>query len=324
MSIGSQSESSGANCVQKFSIISFLIRLSEDCSDRIPNKPEVHLPFFRRSEVYDLFVNEHNTLYPSNPAPKSTYFLRVWRTFLDHIKVRRTHGFTVCDECDQLRRALQNAITKSLPTKDIILRKNKHLDFINRERMMYTLRRDRARLDPSSFLSIIIDGADQSAFGLPHFTTSVKTARGHSLKVKLVGLLHHAVPNNLHLFTMTDDHATGANHIVETVHRFINSQSVKGPLPRTFNVQLDNCSRENKNHFLMAYLESLVALKVFDVVEVGFLPRGHTHDDIDQAFSSTSSRLRVNDAVTLDELHYQLSQTFERSTKVSHMKRVIN
>lgn len=313
-----------SSSVQKLSIISFLTRLSEDCADKIPNKPEVHLPFFRREDVYKQFKREHGQLYDARPVPTQPYFLKTWRSLLDHIKVRRAHGFTVCDECEQLRKAHHDAIVKSLPTKHILEQKARHDAFISRERMAYTVKRDRARLEPSSYLSIIIDGADQSAFGLPHFVTSVKSARGHSLKVKLIGLLHHAIPNNLTLFTMTEDHETGANHIVETVHRFINLYSSRGPLPRTLYVQLDNCSRENKNHYLMAYLESLVALRVFDVVEAGFLPVGHTHDDIDQAFSATSSRLRANDAVTISDLHEQLSQTRGGRTKVTHMKRVAN
>ena len=67
-----------------------------------------------------------------------------------------------------------------------------------------------------------------------------------------------------------------------------------------------------------------MALGVFDDVEVSFLPKGHTHEDIDQSFSRTSSRLRTHDAVTLDDLHHQLSQTHGGTTKVSHMKRVVN
>ncbi len=309
---------------QKTAIISFLMRLSEDCSDRMPNRPEVHLPFFRRCDVYELFTKEHSSLYPGRTVPSVPYFMRIWRQCTDHIKVRHNHGFTVFNECEQLRRALNDAVVKSLPTSQIMAQKSKHNEYVRAERLSYALRRDRARLNPSEKLSIIVDGADQSAFGLPHFVSSVKSVRGHSLKVKLVGLLHHQTPNNLHLFTMTEEHETGSNHIVETIHRFINTQQALASLPREFYVQLDNCSRENKNHYLMAYLESLVAWDVFDVVEASFLPVGHTHEDIDQIFSVTSSRLRVNDAVTLSDLHFQLSQTLGGRTRVTEMKRVLN
>ncbi len=40
---------------QKDAIISFLCRLAEDCSDKMPDVDELHLPFFRKHEVYRLF-----------------------------------------------------------------------------------------------------------------------------------------------------------------------------------------------------------------------------------------------------------------------------
>ena len=59
-----------------------------------------------------------------------------------------------------------------------------------------------AKLEPNRYLSIIVDGADQSAYGLPHFCTLTKDQRGHAMKVKLVGILEDAVVNKLVLFTL--------------------------------------------------------------------------------------------------------------------------
>ena len=67
------------------------------------------------------------------------------------------------------------------------------------------------------------------------------------MKVKLVGLLEHRIQNRLNLLTMTEEHSTGANHVVEAIHRFLNKKRLEGPLPKKFFIQLDNCSRENKN-----------------------------------------------------------------------------
>ena len=108
---------------------------------------------------------------------------------------------------------------------------------------------DRALHDPGNHLSLIIDGADQSAFGLPHFVTTVKTTKGHGLKIKLVGIIQHGTPKKLHLYTMSEEHETGANHAVESLHRCLNSPDFEEKLPRTMYIQLDNCTRENKNHF---------------------------------------------------------------------------
>ena len=86
------------------------------------------------------------------------------------------------------------------------------------ERMEYQKKRDRTRLDPSTYFYVIVDGADQSAYGLTHLTTKTKGTKGEIMKVHLIGALGHNVENILHLFTMTQEHETGSNHIVETLN----------------------------------------------------------------------------------------------------------
>ena len=308
----------------KDSIVSFLIRLSEDCSDKMPDKDELHLPFNQKKDVYEVFLNEFKVLYPDITPPQKPYFSRIWKLHCNNIKVRKSSRFTICETCDKLKRALHEAVKRKELTVDIKRQINDHRDFVKYERMAYYLKRDRARQQPDLFCSCIVDGADQSAHGLPHFTTSTKNQRGISMKVKLIGLLEHNIPNILNLFTMTEEHQTGANHVIEAVHRFINLRRLKGPLPPTLFVQVDNCSRENKNRYLMSYFEFLVRQGVFSTVEVGFLPVGHTHEDIDQAFSKTSERLKLNNAITLDDLHEQLSFCYGEEAKVQQLRRLVN
>ena len=78
-----------------------------------------------------------------------------------------------------------------------------HLEMVRWERIEYKKHRDMAILHPEQYLSIIVDGADQSAFRLPRFAANTKGERGHSFKVRLIGVILHAVPNRLHLYTMT-------------------------------------------------------------------------------------------------------------------------
>ncbi len=308
---------------QKDSIISFLLRLSEDCSERMPDKNEYHLPFFQKREVYSHFLSEFKRLYKSEP-PSPHYFLTVWKSNCRHIKVRRSSRFTVCDTCEQLRATLRETVLKGGDTSALKARTREHLKMVSDERMEYQMKRDRTRLEPSSYCSVIVDGADQSSYGLPHFTTKTKSTKGESLKVHLIGALEHNVENILHLFTMTQEHQTGSNHIVETVHRFINDRRKRGPLPPNLFIQVDICTRENKNQYFMAYMEYLVASSVFQSVEVGFLPIGHTHEDIDQSFSQTSGQLSRTNAITLSDLHSVVSVVNHGRTRVSHMKRIAN
>ena len=57
---------------------------------------------------------------------------------------------------------------------------------------------------------------------------------------------------------------------------------------------------------------------------MGFLPVGHTHEDIDQTFSKTSERLRTRDTVTISDLHSELSLAYNKNTKVSHIEKIAN
>ena len=309
---------------KKEAIVSFLYRLAADCGDLMPDKDEVHLPFHQRKELYPIFSDEFKMLYPSIDPPSRQYFRRVWKNNCARFKVMRAQRFSTCEECDRIRTAIKQTIVQGKSTDTLKAQRKLHLDFIFRERMEYQTKKDRARLHSSDFCSIIVDGADQSAYGLPHFTTKPKSQRGHSMKVKLIGLLEHRVLNRLTLFTMTEEHSTGANHVVEVIHRFLNKKREDGSLPPKLFVQLDNCSRENKNRYLLSYFEMLIALGVFDSIEVGFLPVGHTHEDVDQAFSQTSSRLRVHNAITLTDLHRELKETNKRNVDVEHMREVGN
>ncbi len=151
-----------------------------------------------------------------------------------------------------------------------------------------------------------------------------KDDRGHSLKVRLIGLLEHNQKNQLSLFTLTEEYPTGANHVIETVHRFLSERVNQSTLPRTFYIQVDNCTKENKNRFLFSYIECLIRWRLFDEVVVSFLPVGHTHEDIDQTFSRTSDRLRCNDAITLNDLHAELRTVYNDKTSVVSMNNVIN
>lgn len=65
-------------------------------------------------------------------------------------------------------------------------------------------------------------------------------------------------------------------------------------------VQLDGAS-QNKSQALFHYLGFLVHAGVFDVVRIGFLVSGHTHDIIDQFLSVISAYLRRNDVWSAQE-----------------------
>ncbi|CAG0892218.1 unnamed protein product [Darwinula stevensoni] len=71
--------------------------------------------------------------------------------------------------------------------------------------------------------------------------------------------------------------------------------------PKLF-LQMDNSTRENKNKYLCALAHLLVEEGIFEEVVFNFHPVGHTHEDIDQLFSSVNHYLRVRDTCTVNDL----------------------
>lgn len=71
---------------------------------------------------------------------------------------------------------------------------------------------------------------------------------------------------------MREEHETGATHISETMRRVLTSEMERSLIPKHIFVQMDICTRENKNRFVFAYLERLVARGKATEIVVSFLP----------------------------------------------------
>ncbi|ELR23725.1 uncharacterized protein ACA1_073720 [Acanthamoeba castellanii str. Neff] len=56
----------------------------------------------------------------------------------------------------------------------------------------------------------------------------------------------------------------------------------------------DNCAAENKNVFMLAFLSLLVSLDMFQEVYLSFLLVGHTHEDINQLFSTAQTKFHTS------------------------------
>lgn len=57
----------------------------------------------------------------------------------------------------------------------------------------------------------------------------------------------------------------------------------------------------------MANMESFINWGVFNEKEVGFMPIGPTNADVNHLFSTTSSLLCTNDAITVSYMHSERS-----------------
>ncbi len=80
------------------------------------------------------------------------------------------------------------------------------------------------------------------------------------MKVRLIGVLEHGAQKHLSLYTMTEEFEQGANHIIEALHRTLQTRSEVSDLPGTLFIQMDNCSRENKNIYFLGTPKALSVL----------------------------------------------------------------
>lgn len=56
------------------SVVTFLHRMSIDVADRMPDNNELHLPFFSKGDVYEIYVRDFKLLYPQLNAASLCYF----------------------------------------------------------------------------------------------------------------------------------------------------------------------------------------------------------------------------------------------------------
>lgn len=162
---------------QRNAIITCLECAAESSGDKIPDTGEKHLPYFRKRGVYNFFKEEYKYLNPTTVQCSSkSYYYRTWKWYCKNIKVRRLGRFAKCTICEMLPSSISEALGRRDYNTVSILRqkKLKHNEAISKKRREYTKKGDQARLQPNQFLSIIVDGAYQSAFGLPHFMIKTK------------------------------------------------------------------------------------------------------------------------------------------------------
>ena len=88
----------------------------------------------------------------------------------------------------------------------------------------------------------------------------------------------------------------GSNVTIDTLHRVLDDiYATDEDLPDILFLQLDNTTRQCKAQYVMAWCAYLVHMGTFKEVYISFLPKGHTHEDIDQFFSRIAAYLAKHD-----------------------------
>ena len=174
------------------------------------------------------------------------------------------------------------------------------VSFVQGERDSYYRRISAAERHPNSYVSVIIDGSDNSQYHLPYFVHRDSDSNSAwKIGLHLFGAIVHGVGPQL--FPVYDTCPLGTNATIDVLHHVLVAEYARrgGSLPPVLYLQLDNTVRQCKSRFVMAWLGLLVHWRVFQDVFVSFLPKGHTHEDIDQLFSQLAMWFRKHDAASI-------------------------
>jgi hypothetical protein len=257
-----------------------------------------------------------------------TFFRKIWQ--YDEVAkkniIRKWIPFSKCDTCTLLKEQICNTRDQKERRRLQALHQD-HVTEMTKEREMYWVTREGAYRWPHLYMSIIIDGADQSDHELPHFATRTKSSdEAYKAKVHLMGAIAHH--RDTYLYTCPGHVKQGHNVTIQTLWEVITDVKKKeGKLPKNLYLQLDNTTKQNKGKSLAAFCEFLVETGVIHRVYIRYLPVGHTHEDIDQVFSRTTIRLRKHHAFSRPHLAYQLRHGFTKYGKaplVAHWDAVAN
>ena len=148
--------------------------------------------------------------------------------------------------------------------------------------------------------------------GLPQFTTKTHGEDGTNKRIDYHFTVTMVHGQKTHCYVTPENTYSDPNLMIECLHRtFTDVESRQGKLPDVLYLQFDNCWRENKNCVMLNWCASLMERGLFPGgIEIGFLPKGHTHNECDQCASRLSVGLRHRDVKCRTQLNKLLDECY--------------
>ncbi|XP_066302145.1 uncharacterized protein [Branchiostoma lanceolatum] len=302
----------------------WLETMAAKIGDKMPDSTTVHLPHcLTMEDVFNLYKEDHEARVPA-PLGRSQFF-KMWRKELPDIKIPKpSDNFAKCTTCQQLKANIQKARSKNR-AEELKLARKEHLLKQKNERAKYYKHIRKAQDQPQKYISIILDGMDQKKTAIPHYAEKTKDDGQHQLGTHVTGAIAHSL-NKAYAAIDLQNISHDANLTVTVLMKILQDVATAngGHLPpvHVLYLQLDNCYRENKNCYVLAFCCELVPQKIVRKVKLSFLVVGHTHEDVDQFFSRISTTLKRSEATTLPELIETIEKSYTPAPEAFQLKHV--
>lgn len=277
----------------------FLQYVKKQIANKVPNKTQFTLPAtFRKLDVYSLYKKDFEVRKCTGNCLSEGTFVSIWTKKVPELTIPKQDRFSRCADCSYFQMKLADIKLCDQDRVYLRLCKGEHDRLWIQERHKYYARREKSKRNQENYLCIMIDGMESSDAILPHYVPFVKNVSCHALaEMRIVGL-QDSLDNNL-CYVHTEDLAKDSNLTITVILEYL---KIHEELPPTLYLQLDNCSRENKNQYVFGFAGWLVQHDVFEQVKISFLMVGHTHDHIDQFFSVLQKYLNLKGAKTVEHL----------------------
>lgn len=313
---GNVGNQNAAKTAMQENLHNWLSQFFEEFGDQMPNSEGIHMPSYcSKNRLYLSYKDdaEFKKLSKRNIASESTFRAYIKSNF-PLVKFPRKTRLARCNFCTSINSKRLKCSTdeeRNILQKEI----DTHLEIVKNERLLYHQRRDKAARNPTKIASIIIDSPEK--LKLPNIVPIPKQlARAKVLEVGIVGTICHNTGKRCLQLTMPDVKKGADSNIsalfweILSMLKHYKDQNLQQPA--ILFIQMDNGS-ENKNRWMFGFILMLIYWKWFLEVNIYFLQPGHTHEDVDQMFSTLSLWLDTNSVGSIPSLISNLPKAWNKS-----------
>lgn len=133
-------------------------------------------------------------------------------------------------------------------------------------------------------------------------------------KVSLFGMVDISATTSLHLIHHMEWWKHTANLHISILYDHLRKLRSKGKLPPHLLLQFDNCAKDNKNRWLLAFLAHILHKKWCKTITIFYLMPGHSHDMVDsECFAPVGRKYRrIYDVWTYSQFPAWLSRAWKK------------
>jgi len=282
-------------------VIQYLLTYAAINAEQMPHMEEIHLNAFSWLTVYNQIIRD----VPPLATMSYSTFMKNRKEGCNHIKIRKYSEFAKCSTCSELRDEISK--TLGIRRQELIEDYNIHIawqEAEKKEKRKHILKC--LRKGEKSYCLIDIDGMDKHKTSIGKRVEEDKdTNQAAKLGCGIEGAqVYFKGVMKTYAYTQYARFPNGSDGIMNVLLDCITRSGVgvDGAFPDTLYIYYDNCSRENKNKYMLGLLHCLIHMGCFKKIKLCFLPVGHTHDRVDRFFRIINRYIKFLNIMSLKDL----------------------